>query len=273
MTINASALVRPLALTMGAANDSITILGGTVTVSGGGGIDTVAAAFSYTLGVDIENLTLIGAAINGTGNALANRITGNAAANVLDGGIGNDFLDGGLGADRLVGGTGNDTFVINSAADVLQDSGGIDLVRSTVSKTLAPGFEKLTLLGAAAINGAGNAAANTILGNNGSNKLFGLGGNDTLNGGRWHDTLDGGLGNDRMIGGAGNDTFVVNSIRDVLADSAGVELVKSTVSRTLATGFEKLTLLGAAAINGTGNAAANVITGQRRQQQAQWPRR
>ncbi len=62
-----------------------------------------------------------------------------------------------------------------------------------------------------------------------------------------------------MIGGAGNDTFVVNSIRDVLADSAGVDLVKSTVSKTLATGFEKLTLLGAAAINGTGNAAANVI--------------
>ena len=97
MTINASALLRPLSLTMGAANDSITILGGTVTVSGGGGIDTLAAAFSFTFGVDIENLTLLGAAaINGTGNALANRITGNAAGNILTGGLGNDFLDGGL---------------------------------------------------------------------------------------------------------------------------------------------------------------------------------
>ena len=64
-----------------------------------------------------------------------------------------------------------------------------------------------------------------------------------------------------MIGGVGNDTFVVNSIRDVLADSGGVELVKSTVSRTLAAGFEKLTLIGAAAINGTGNAPANIMTG------------
>ena len=97
VTINASALLRPLSLTMGAANDSITILGGTVTVSGGGGIDTLAAAFSFTFGVDIENLTLLGAAaINGTGNALANRITGNAAGNILTGGLGNDFLDGGL---------------------------------------------------------------------------------------------------------------------------------------------------------------------------------
>ncbi len=62
VTINASALVRPLSLTMGAANDSITILGGTVTVNGGGGIDTIATAFSYTLGANTENLTLIGAA-------------------------------------------------------------------------------------------------------------------------------------------------------------------------------------------------------------------
>ena len=118
VTIDASALLRPLSLTMGAANDSITILGGTVTVSGGGGIDTLAAAFSFTLGVDIENLTLLGAAaINGTGNALANRITGNAAANILTGGLGNDFLDGGLVAFFFIG--VYDTFVINSGADVL----------------------------------------------------------------------------------------------------------------------------------------------------------
>ncbi len=262
VTINASALVRPLSLTMGAANDSIILLGGNVSVSGGGGIDTVATAFSFTLGVDIENLTLLGAAaINGTGNALANRITGNAAANILDGGLGNDFLDGGLGADRLVGGTGNDTFVINSAADVLQDSGGIDLVRSTVSKTLAPGFEKLTLLGAAASTVPATPPPTPSWATTAATSCSASAGTTRSMAGAGSDTLDGGLGNDRMIGGAGNDTFVVNSIRDVLADSAGVELVKSTVSKTLATGFEKLTLLGAAAINGTGNAAANVMTG------------
>ncbi len=261
VTIDATALVRPLSLTMGTANDSITLLGGNVTVDGGGGIDTIATALSYTLGANTENLTLIGSAPNGTGNALNNTITGNAAANVLDGGIGNDFLDGGLGNDTMIGGAGNDTFVINSAGDLLFDSGGVDLVRSTVSKTLGAGFENLTLLGTAPINGAGNAAANTILGNAGGNRLFGLGGNDTINVGAGHDTLDGGLGNDRMIGGAGNDTFVVNAAGDVLSDAAGIDLVKSTVSRTLAAGFEKLTLLGAAAINGTGNAATNLITG------------
>ena len=92
----------------------------------------------------------------------------------------------------MIGGAGNDTFVINSAADRLSDSGGVDLVQSTASKTLAAGFEKLTLLGASALNGTGNAAANVILGNAGNNRLSGLGGNDTLNGGVRHDTLTGG---------------------------------------------------------------------------------
>ena len=111
-----------------------------------------------------------------------------------------------LGNDRMIGGAGNDTFVVNSIRDVLADSAGVDLVKSTISKTLAPGFEKLTLLGAAAINGTGNAAANVITGNAGNNKLNGLGGNDTLDGRQGSDILDGGIGADRLTGAAGNDT-------------------------------------------------------------------
>jgi len=34
------------------------------------------------------------AAINGTGNAMANVLTGNSAGNILDGLAGNDILDG-----------------------------------------------------------------------------------------------------------------------------------------------------------------------------------
>ena len=46
-----------------------------------------AATVSFTLGADVENLILTGgAAINGTGNDLANTLTGNAGANMLDGG-------------------------------------------------------------------------------------------------------------------------------------------------------------------------------------------
>ena len=51
---------------------------------------------------DVENLTLTGtAAINGTGNALANTITGNGGANIIEGKGGADILDGGAGLDTV----------------------------------------------------------------------------------------------------------------------------------------------------------------------------
>ena len=50
------------------------------------GIDTVYSAVTYTLGANVEHLSLTGvAAIGGTGNALHNTMTGNSAANELDG--------------------------------------------------------------------------------------------------------------------------------------------------------------------------------------------
>lgn len=75
----------------------------------GEGIDLVKASVSFTLGNFVENLLLTGsAAINGTGNGLANTLTGNSGNNILKGFAGNDILDGGAGADQLVGGTGMD---------------------------------------------------------------------------------------------------------------------------------------------------------------------
>jgi Ca2+-binding RTX toxin-like protein len=51
--------------------------------------------------------------------------------------------------------------------------------------------ENLTLTGAAAINGTGNAGNNVITGNTADNLLNGSAGNDTLNGGAGLDTLTG----------------------------------------------------------------------------------
>ena len=81
-------------------------------------IDTVYSAVSYTLGANVENLTLIGTAANGTGNTLANTLTGDAAVNRLDGGAGADTLSGGAGNDILIGGTGNDTLTGGVGSDI-----------------------------------------------------------------------------------------------------------------------------------------------------------
>lgn len=77
----------------------------------GEGTDWVNSSISYTLGANVENLTLTGTnAINGTGNGLGNRLVGNSVVNTLTGGGGNDILDGGAGNDKLTGGEGADTY-------------------------------------------------------------------------------------------------------------------------------------------------------------------
>jgi len=76
-----------------------------------GGTDRVVTSLANTTLTDnVENLFLVGAAINGTGNTLNNIIAGNAGANVLDGAGGNDSLVGAAGNDTLTGGLGADVF-------------------------------------------------------------------------------------------------------------------------------------------------------------------
>jgi Ca2+-binding RTX toxin-like protein len=82
------------------------------------GRDTVESAVTWTLGVFFEELELTGTtAIDGTGNAVANKVTGNSGANKLLGLDGNDTLSAGAGADTLTGGRGNDRMAGGAGAD------------------------------------------------------------------------------------------------------------------------------------------------------------
>jgi serralysin len=118
------------------------------------GIDAVqaTAGAAYTLGVNLEDLVLLGTVVEGNGNALANRITGNAASNILrgadgadtlDGSDGNDTLVGGNGSDTMIGGAGNDVFRLNAAAqsttaapDVISDFANTGGVGDRIELTL-----------------------------------------------------------------------------------------------------------------------------------------
>ncbi len=90
------------------------------------GVDTVIATVSFTLRYHsqyIENLTLSGGEdINGTGNALDNRLVGNAGDNRLDGAWGDDRLHGGAGNDALIGHLGNDVLTGGAGADTFSFS-------------------------------------------------------------------------------------------------------------------------------------------------------
>jgi Ca2+-binding RTX toxin-like protein len=184
-------------------NDTYVVgTGDTVIEIAGGGTDTVNSSVTFTLGANVENLTLTGTAdSNGTGNSVANKLTGNSGKNKLD---------GKAGADEMKGGKGNDTYVVDNNGDIVDETGGsgIDAVNSAITFSLVTStkvkgtFENLTLTGSGNINGTGNDGANKLTGNAGANVLKGAGGNDTLNGG---------LGNDTLTGGAGKDAFVFNT--------------------------------------------------------------
>lgn len=233
-----------------AGNDTYVVdnVGDLIFEVAGGGTDTVEASISWTLGTEIENLTLTGtAALNATGNALANVLTGNSGSN---------RLDGAAGADALFGGAGNDTYVVDNLGDTTMESvgGGTDTVEASVSWTLGVELDNLTLTGAAALNGTGNSLPNTLTGNTGANVLVGGAGNDWLNG------LEGG---DTLVGGIGSDHYVVDNVADTVTELAaeGVDQVYAKVSWTLGAHLDNLTLWGTSALSGTGNELANRLTG------------
>lgn len=94
-----------------------------------------------------------------------------------------------------------------------------------------------------------------MIGSNGADVLIGLGGNDRLDGRR---------GADLMQGGTGDDSYFVDNPGDRVIERAGEghDSVFSWVSFTLGgQAIEDLSLMGSAALSGTGNALANTITG------------
>lgn len=99
---------------------------------------------------NIYNAVYSSAAVNGTGNELANTITGNSAGNTLSGLAGEDTLNGGYGNDTLSGGADDDTIDGGQGIDTVTFTGnvtaaGITIVGNSLEVTVAgEGTDTLT---------------------------------------------------------------------------------------------------------------------------------
>ncbi len=179
----------------------------------------------HKIGSKIEWLTLVGEAIRGTGNQLANLIKGNNRENVLSGAEGNDTIRGGSGNDTLRGGEGNDT--LNGEADHDKLSGG------NGDDTLLGGAGHDSLYGEDGIDNldggtgddtlSGGAGADYLNGGGWDDKLSGDDGDDTLIGGEGYDTLYGGVGNDLLQGEGDADFLYGNDGVDALYGGGGID--------------------------------------------------
>ena len=257
----------------------------------GEGTDIVeSTAPSYTLGDNIENLTLDGTGnIDGTGNALDNEILGNSGNNVLDGADGNDTLEGFDGDDDLFGGEGGDTLRGGDGNDQLKGGAGDDILdgdTSTVAPMALPGFsllavgdEDVAIYDGIAADYSFNSSGGVVTitdnnpddGDDGTDILLNI---DIL---RFSDkdsaitvgdaggtTFDlSGPGGGQVFGGPGGDTYIVDDPLDEPVEAAGegIDAVLASLSWTLGANLENLFLTGSGNLDGTGNGLDNQLTG------------
>ncbi len=227
-------------------------LGGKDVIDGAGGSDTIDYSDkdkSVVVALQGRAVTkvLVGGLIEDSVVNVENLI-GGSAPDTLAGDASDNVIDGSAGNDRMAGGGGNDVYYVDNAGDVINEflRQGIDEIRSSISFTLSPHTETLTLSGSLNINGIGNDLSNTLVGNSANNALNGLAGADTL------------------IGGLGNDLYVIDNLGDIVTENLdeGVDTIQTAiVNCLLADNVENWVAVGTAVASATGNLLDNNLSG------------
>ncbi len=232
----------------GDLNDLVYASTGIDYADGGSGVDiysaqTLFAAETINLATGkavstAGDITYLHGIENATGTVLADSLTGDSGANALMGGDGNDTLDGGGNDDALWGGNDRDTA---SYASVTAGVTVSLLLQDQAQDTVSAGMDYLDSI----------------------ENLTGSKFNDTLTGDANANLLDGGAGADVMKGGLGDDTYVVGNAYDNVGErlNEGTDTVLSSITYTLPSNVENLTLTGTADLNAIGNSDNNTIYG------------
>ncbi|MGV3511302.1 MAG: beta strand repeat-containing protein [Novosphingobium sp.] len=264
--------IEHLAVVLSDDNNSIipvdassTLLGATLSLDGGVGIDNVRAFGAYAgwsiadngaggyLLTDIDavdgnfgqftianfefitfddttvDVATLGTGVTLTGTSGIDTLTGSAGNDTISALAGNDLLNGLGGNDLLNGGTGNDTIDGGSGIDTATYADATATVKVNLSLTAAQntGLAGGTDRLVSIENLIGSAFNDTLTGNNDDNRIEGLAGNDTMVGGAGNDTLIGELGTDKLDGGLGIDTLIGGAGNDTYTvDDAGDAVIE-----------------------------------------------
>ena len=211
--------------------------------SAGEGTDTVQSSVTYTLGANVENLTLTGSAdINGTGNATT-RLTGNSGINVLTAAPATTRSTAAPAPTRMTGGAGNDTYIVDNAGDVV--IGARRRAAPTRCSQLGHLHARRQRREPDADRHAPTSTAPATRCANIAHRQQ-----------RQQHRSTAAPAPTRMTGGAGNDTYVVDNAGDVVTETPARAPTRcsASVTYTLGANVENLTLTGTGNINGTGNA-------------------
>ena len=247
-----------------AGNDVLNGLLGNDSLNGGGGSDTMTGGD----GSDIYYVDNIGDVVTET-NVLA--ITGGTdlvysylSAYTLEANVENGRILLTTAAN-MTGNTLDNVIYAGSGVNNIDGLGGSDTLSYQYATT--SGLSGVTL-NLSVLNGSGQSTASGISGADlikGIENIIGSNYNDTLTGNAGNNVLNGLLGADMLTGGLGNDTYYIDNIGDVVTETSTllteIDIVYSAVTYTLGANIENLVLIGAVAINGTGNALNNTLTG------------
>ncbi|UGX94085.1 Ig-like domain-containing protein [Bradyrhizobium barranii subsp. barranii] len=256
-TIAGSALAD--LITGGGGADSIIGFVGADTVNGGAGTDSVilsatSSDLNTAADAQIVNVEAINAASAAAGVVID--LHSQSEGFTITGTTSDDIITGGAGADSITAGGGNDKIIGFIGADIVNGGAGTDTIVLSATSTGLNTATNAQITNVEAVSAASADAGVTIDIHNQSEKFI-------ITGSAFADQIAGGGGADTLIGGLGDDTYIITNTGDTVVENAGegTDTVQSSVTYTLGTNVENLTLTGTSNINGTGNGVDNVIVG------------